>query len=257
MGWKKTLIGGGKFVVGQLAPDALNLAAKLGNEFIEKKKSLVKIPDLRDVNIQDALRVLKDELKLNPTSAIANPCLAYADESENDVMYTKPRFGTRVNPKTTVKVYYLTQEVIDKSKELLSNAVEEFKVPHIIGLNVYDAREDLEGFGLKVNEKLEKPSLRFLDNEDGQVTKATYANKKKIGSKLRVGERIWLYYVNEEVIIASKKLKGDRDKDRQERIDKIVNVAKEAPKKIYSGATGTSKEIANIIKKPFTKKKER
>ena len=62
MGWKKTLISSGKFVASQFAPDALNLVAKISNEFIEKQKNLVKIPDLRDVNIQEALRLLKDDL---------------------------------------------------------------------------------------------------------------------------------------------------------------------------------------------------
>src|SRR5665648_144622 len=125
MGWKKGVVKGGKFVANQFAPDVVNLGAKIGVEIIEKQKNLIKIPDLKDVHIDEALRVLKDELNLTLTSAIANPRPAYADESENDVMYSEPKFGSRVNPSTTVKVYYLTQEVIDKSKDLLGNEVKE------------------------------------------------------------------------------------------------------------------------------------
>ncbi len=115
---KNVLIKGGKVVADIIAPDVMKLGSKIGNEFIEKQKNLVKIPDLKDVYIDEALRILKNELNLNPISAIAKPRLGYADESENEVMYSEPKFGTKVDPKTPVKVYYLTQEVIDKSKEL-------------------------------------------------------------------------------------------------------------------------------------------
>lgn len=217
----KALQIGGKAVVEIVSPDILNFGAKVGTEIIEKQKNLVKIPDLKDVHIDEALRVLKDQLNLIPTPAIANPSISFAYESENDVVYSEPRFGCRVNPKTTVKVYYLTQEVIDKSKELLENEVQEFKLPKVIGLNLYEAREDLEALGLKITEKLEKPSLNYYDKEDGQVTRVTYPNDEKIGSKCKTGHRVWLYYVNEEVIFESKAIKDKKDTDRQTCMNKI------------------------------------
>lgn len=255
MGGKKVLLKSGKVVAEMIAPDVLNLGAKIGTELIEKQKNLVKIPDLKDVHINEALRVLKDELNLTPTSAIAHPNLAYADENENEVMYSEPRFGSRVNPGTTVKVYYLTQEVIVKSKELLGNQVQEFKVPRVIGLNIYEAREDLEGLGLKVTEKLEKPSLGLISKEDGQVTRITYPNDQKTGSTLKTGERVWLYYVNEEVVLESKSIKDKKDKDGQERIDKIEKAAKDISKGIYTGAVDASQNVAKKIGKSFSKKK--
>ncbi len=255
MGWKKALVNGGKIVAKQVSPDVFNLGAKIGAEIIEKQKNLIKIPDLKDVHIDEALRVLKDELNLTPTPAIANPSIAFADESENDVMYSEPRFGSRVNPKTPVKVYYLTQEVINKSKKLLGNVVQEFKVPKIIGLNVYEAREDLEGLGLIVTEKIEKPSLIFISNEDGQVTRITYPNNQKIGLKLKTGDRIWLYYVNEEVILESRALKDKKEKDKQEKIDKIGKTAKDILKGINAGAVEATHNIAQNVKKPLIKKK--
>jgi beta-lactam-binding protein with PASTA domain len=223
---RKLLMKGGKVVLGHIAPDFLNSVTKIGNDIIEHQKNLVKIPDLKDVHIDEALRVLKDELNLRPTSAIATPSLGYADGSENNVVYSVPRFGSQVNPKAIVKVYYLTQEVIDKSKELLENKVQEFKVPVVIGLNLYEAREDLENLGLKVTEKLEKSRLKFTNKEDGQVTRITYPNNHKIGSKVKTGTRIFLYYVNEEVILESNSRKDKKDKNRQEKIDTIGRVAK-------------------------------
>lgn len=251
----RLLLKGGKVVLNQIAPDAFNFGAKIGNEFMDHQKNLVKIPNLKDVHIAEALRVLSDELNLTATSAIAKPSLRYANESENEVMYSEPRFGSRVNPRTMVKVYYLTQEVIDKSKELLEIKVQEFKVPGVIGLNIHEAREDLEDLGLKVTEKLEKPSLRFVDKEAGQVTRTTNSNNRKIDSKIKTGNRVLLYYVNEEVILESKAIKDKKEKNRQVIIDKIGKTTKDISKGIYNGAVETPKNIVKNIKKPFKKKR--
>ncbi|SCZ81129.1 PASTA domain-containing protein [Acidaminobacter hydrogenoformans] len=257
MGLKTGLIKGGKIVAHKLAPDVVNLGAKIGTEIIEKQKSLVKIPNLKDVHIDEALRILKDELNLIPTSAVAKPNIAYANESENEVVYSEPRFGRRVNPKTMVKVYYLTQEVIDKSKELLDNSVQEFKMPVVVGLNIEEAREDLQGLGLRVTEKLEKPNLKFVNTVDGQVTRVTLPGDKKVISKLKTGDRICLYFVNEEVILESKAIRDHKEQEKQALIDKVGQVAQGVAKGIHTGAVEAPRHIAKGIKTPFKKKKVR
>lgn len=255
MGLKTGLIKGGKLVAYKLAPNVMSLGTKIGVEIIEKQKNLVKIPNLKDVHIDEALRVLKDELNLTPTSAIAKPNISYANECENEVVYSEPKFGRRVDPKTMVKVYYLTQDVIDKSKLLLKNAVQEFKTPEVISLNIHEAREDLEGLGLRVTEKLEKPNLKFVSKVEGQVTRVTFPSDKKIGSKLKTWDRVWLYYVNEEVILKSRSIKENMDKEKQETIDKIRKMTQGVVKGINTGAVEVPRHIAKSIKTPFKKKK--
>ncbi|MHB8963745.1 MAG: PASTA domain-containing protein [Saccharofermentanales bacterium] len=255
MSWKKVLLKGGVAAAKMLAPEAIDLGVKIGSEIYEQQKTLVKIPDLKDVHVEEAIRILKDELHLNPTSAIANPNIGFADESEKEVMYSEPRFGSRVNPGTTVKVYYLTQEVIEASKILLGKSVREFEVPRVIGLNTYEAREDLEGLGLKVTEKLEKPNLVFANKEDGQVTRITYPDDQKIGSKLKSGNRVWLYYVNDQVILDSIIMRDNKYKDKHDMIEKISVVSKNASKGIIAGAIDAPKKLAKNIKNPFKKNK--
>lgn len=255
MGWQKNLLKGSKVVADIMMPEVVELGAKIGTEIYEQQKSMVKIPDLKDVHIDEAMRVLKDELHLVPTKAYANPNIAFADESDNEVMYSEPRFGSRVNPGSPIKVYYLNQEVIDKSKVLFNSAVSEFKVPIVVGLNVYEAREDLEKLGLRVADKLETPHHSFANKEDGQVTRLTYPNDKSVGSKLKTGDRVFLYYVNEEVILESKALKEKSDQEKQEMIDNISKSAKDLTKGLSTGAVDVTKNLVNSIGNPFNKKK--
>lgn len=255
MGWQKNLLKGGKVVAQLMVPEVVELGTKIGSEIYEQQKALIKIPDLKDVHIDEAMRILKDELHLIPTMAIANPNIAYADESDKEVMYSEPRFGSRVNPGTAIKVYYVTQEVIDKCKDLLKTAVSEFKVPIVVGLNVYEAREDLEKLGLRVAEKLENPNLSFINKEDGQVTKLTYPNGQKVGSKLKTGDRVFLFYVNEEVILESKAIKDKSDTDKQEMIDNFGKVTKDFTKGVSTGAVDATKNLAQSFNKQFGKNK--
>lgn len=255
MGWQKNLLKGSKVVADIFMPEVVELGAKIGTDIYEQQKSLVKIPDLKDVHIDEAMRVLKDELHLVATKAFANPNIAYADESDNEVMYSEPRFGTRVNPGSPIKVYYLNQEVIEKSKVLLSNAVSKFKLPIVVGLNVFEAREDLENLGLRVADKIESPHHSFANKEDGQVTRLTYPNDKNVGSKLKTGDRVFLYYVNEEVILESKVLKDKSEKDKKEMIDNISKSAKDLTKGISTGAADATKNLAQSFGKQFGKNK--
>jgi beta-lactam-binding protein with PASTA domain len=257
MGWKKSVISGSKIVAKQLAPDVINLGAKIGVEIIDKQKSLIKIPDLKDVHIDEAVRLMKDELSLVPVPVISKPSLEYIDGSENDVVYSVPRFGSRVNPGSTVKLYYLTQETIEKSIELSASEVKEFKLPILIGVDIYEAKGDLELLGLRVIEKLEKPDPKFIDKEDNQVTRVTYPDDKKIGTKVKTGDRIWLYFVNEQVIEDSKALKEKKGKKKHKKIRKMNTTAKDVTKEDIKGVKEDPENLVNRIRIPFINKKEK
>lgn len=244
----------GNGVADMVAQEVIELGLKLGADLLERQMSFVKIPDLKDVNIEEALRILRDELGLIPTSAVAHPCPAYGDESEARVVYSEPRFGSRVHPKTPIKVYYVTNDVIIISKEIQKKMVQEFALPRIIGLNLYEAREDLEALGLKVSEKTEKPNTKFVDKEECQVTRVTYPNNEKIGSKLKTGERIWLYYVSEDTLAESKRLKGEKEKEKQQKRDRITDGLKTTTSRARQGAKKAAEKISQNVKKPLGKK---
>ncbi len=155
-----------------------------------------------------------------------------------------------------MKVYYLTQDVINKSKDLLEKQAKDCTLPKVVGLSIGEAQEDLEALGLRVTRKLEKPDLKFCDKEEGQVTKVTYPDNKRIGAKLKTGERLWVYYVDEAVIFNSKAMKEKKVKEEQERIERFKKAAMDMKDGIQAGAAGQAQKVGEMIKKPLAKKKD-
>jgi len=207
-----------------IGKEVVEKAVLVGTEAVEKYNSRIEIPDLKDVFVEDAVRNLND-LNLLPITAIAQPNVGYANTYENIVVSSDPKFGKKVDSKSTVKLYYVTNEVIVKSVEMEKSIDEEFKLPRLIGLDIYEAREDLEELGLRVTLKLENPNIQFINREEGQVTRAAYPDNKKLTPKQKKGERIWLYYVDDKVInesLSMKEIKLEKASVRKERISKVV-----------------------------------
>lgn len=79
----------------------------------------------------------------------------------------------------------------------------------------------------------------------------------KVSSKLKIGDRICLYFVNEEVILESKAIRDRKAQEKQALIDKVGQVAQGVAKGISTGAVEAPRHIAKSIKAPFKKKKVR
>ena len=227
--------------------EAIDILVKVGSEIYEQQKLMIKIPDLKDVQIDEAQRILKDDLGLVPTTAIARPKIAYAFEHENEVVYSEPRFGTRVNPGSIVKLYYLTNSIILESKELSLKMKQEVGNPTVIGLNIIEAREDLENIGLRVAQKLENPHEAHINKTEGQVTRLTYSDGKKVGKTTKTGDRIWVYYVDEKVIDNSKKIVIQKEQRNKEVIDKFTKFTKDTTDAIASGSESSKKAIVSSV----------
>ena len=83
--------------------------------------------------------------------------------------------------------------------------------------------------------------------------------KKRI---LKTGDRLWVYYVNEEVISACKAMKEKKVGDDQKRIDRIKKAAMDMKDGLHAGAVDTAQKIAgklgklHIMKNPNNDKHE-
>lgn len=254
---KKGYAKAGKIANVNVNKEVLDFGVEVGRFVLEKQKNSIKVPDLKDVYLDEAILLLKDKLGLNPIPIESKPNLAYVDSIQNAVVYSVPRFGSKVSPGEAIKIYYLTQEIINDSKKLLDKEVKQSRLPRVIGLNVYEAREDLENLGLRVTVKLEHPNSKFVDLEDDQVTRVTYPNQKRIGSKVKTGERIWVYYVNEQVITESRAIKGNKGRVKHKKTDPELAAPEDIPRRVPTEDNKEPKNIITKFRKQFSIKKAR
>ncbi len=248
-GSKVALKHGGKVLGAVISDEVLKKSVELGNDYIAKQKELIKIPDIVDVQLDEAVKVLKDDIGFTPLLATAQPKLEYAQATANVVLYTVPKVGTKIMPKSVVKVYYLTPELLEKSKVLFDTQIKDVKVNTIIGMQMHEGRKELLELGLKVTEKLETANIKLIHKIDGEITRITRAKLDKPEVKFKTGDSIWLYYVDQNVIDESLALKVKRDEEALDKVEKRNQAAKDLTTGIYQGASKVAVSSVNAAAK--------
>lgn len=238
-----------KAIIGVAGGLAFDAAKNAGEAIVENQKSLVKIPDLKEVMIDEAFKILAEKYNLTPIKIVAIPAPEFAGLKENTVVSQKPRSGARVSPNTAVKLYYITNDVIEKSKELKANKDVKKYIPKIINLDLIEARQILDSYRLNVTEKLEEPHVKFYKKVVGQVTRITYPNNKNIDKLLKNGDRVIVYYIDEEVLNRSKKLKEDQDEKNREKIKATKDSVNNIYVKVLDNNRKLTRKLSNNIKK--------
>lgn len=246
---------GGKVIGAVISDEVLKKSVELGNDYIAKQKELIKIPDVVDVQLEEAVKVLKDDFGLTPLPATAQPKIEYAQAAANVILYTVPKVGAKVMPKAVVKVYYITPELLEKSKVLNDTQIKEVKVNTIIGMQFDEGRQELLGKGLKVTEKIETANIKLIHKNDGEVTRITRAKIDKPEVKFKTGDAVWLYYVDQNVIDESKALKVKRDQEAHDKVEKRNQAAKDLTSGLYhvsskvamSGVNAATKGVKVVV----------
>ena len=121
------IIGVGAAAIG-LVGAAVAVAASVSNATKEnrerkriEKANKIEVPKLKgkkaSISLDDHLATLK-EIGLKPKKALIKPDSKYRKYSDMEVIYTEPKGGKKVNPGSIIYVYYITENIIDKSKKL-------------------------------------------------------------------------------------------------------------------------------------------
>lgn len=244
---QKILLNGGKKLAKQLTPNLLEFGAKLGTEFIEKQKSLVRIPNLKDVEIENAMKVLNEQIGLTGIATCMKPSIALADENPNCVISSSPKFGSKVEPSSVVKLYYVTEDILEQCRALKNEQTHKLKLPKIVGAQLEESRKDLEDLGLRVTVKLEKAQVKFADYDADQTTRLTYTDGKNFGNTYIQGERICLWYVDSNIIEESRQLKELKEIRGKERIVKLAQIGKGVSGAIVQGVASSGSAIAGTV----------
>ena len=124
------------------------------------KQSLVAIPNLLDVDVQQAKEHLEG-LGLQVIVLLAKPNKRYAKADAGEVVAMLPRSG-KVRPGSLVKLYYVDDHVVEESKK-------DIALPDVTGLVLSEAQDLLENLGYRVTAFPIKPRSQYASVTVNQV----------------------------------------------------------------------------------------
>lgn len=112
--------------VGGTVREVAPLIEKSMDRRYEKKQGLVSLPNIVDIDVDEAKGIL-EELGFKVIVIQTKPNSRYAKSRNNEIVATIPKSGL-VEPGSLVKLYYVTDEVVEESKIELEKSlkVEDF-----------------------------------------------------------------------------------------------------------------------------------
>ena len=167
------------------------------------KQSLVAIPNLLDVDVQQAKEHLEG-LGLQVIVLLAKPNKRYAKADAGEVVAMLPRSG-KVRPGSLVKLYYVDDHVVEESKK-------DIALPDVTGLVLSEAQDLLENLGYRVTAFPIKPRSQYASVTVNQVISMSPHPRLNL-TPVKKGSLIKLFYLDAATKQASRILrKSEQDK---------------------------------------------
>ena len=167
------------------------------------KQSLVAIPNLLDVDVQQAKEHLEG-LGLQVIVLLAKPNKRYTKADAGEVVAMLPRSG-KVRPGSLVKLYYVDAHVIEESKK-------DIALPDVTGLVLSEAQELLENLGYRVVAFPIKARSQYASVTVNQVISMSPHPRLNL-TPVKKGNLIKLFYLDAATKQASRILrKSEQDK---------------------------------------------
>ena len=167
------------------------------------KQSLVAIPNLLDVDVQQAKEHLEG-LGLQVIVLLAKPNKRYAKADAGEVVAMLPRSG-KVRPGSLVKLYYVDDHVVEESKK-------DIALPDVTGLVLSEAQDLLENLGYRVTAFPIKPRSQYASVTVNQVISMSPHPRLNL-TPVKKGSLIKLFYLDADTKQASRILrKSEQDK---------------------------------------------
>ena len=167
------------------------------------KQSLVAIPNLLDVDVQQAKEHLEG-LGLQVIVLLAKPNKRYAKADAGEVVAMLPRSG-KVRPGSLVKLYYVDDHVVEESKK-------DIALQDVTGLVLSEAQDLLENLGYRVTAFPIKPRSQYASVTVNQVISMSPHPRLNL-TPVKKGSLIKLFYLDAATKQASRILrKSEQDK---------------------------------------------
>lgn len=199
-------------VINKVVENAAPIVDKALDRKHEFNKSLISLPDLKNMRLSDAVA------HLERIGSVGQPILVKPDKKWlksdiDEVLEMQPKPG-HYPPETLVKLYYIDEAVKDQCND-------QVEIPVIKGLTIEAATELLEKKGFEVVSALAKPHKDFADDQAGCVV--SFEPKPALfTTSLKRGTTITLFYVN-EVVIEKSQLLLREEKQAKANPGQIVN----------------------------------
>lgn len=100
-----------------MAPELLTEATKMVNKQVEKRSDYIKIPNVRQLTIDEAKSIL-NQFDLIVSTILLDPDIKLANARPNSVLKVTPHSALAVPPKTLVKIFYIDEATALESRRL-------------------------------------------------------------------------------------------------------------------------------------------
>ena len=229
MATKKGLLGKTGRILGMIPnmTETINATIETSGPLIDKamehhyetKRNLIAVPNVIDMQVSDAKNYL-ESLGISVSTLLEKPNRKLRMKSAGEVVNMNPKSG-RVKVGSLIKIYYVDEMVIEESRDLLD-------LPNVKGTAVKAAQKILQTTGFKVELELLKAKKSYATLEAGIVIDMS-PSPTLISKQAKRGTTVKIKYINDEVVMESKKLATEaekRVKDRQQKISDFGNNAK-------------------------------
>ena len=187
-----------------------------------KKSSLIPLPSMIDIDYQEAKNHL-ESLGFKVILLEAKAEKKWSKFRAYEIVDMQPRRG-RFEPGTLVKLYYLTEES-------LQDLAKEVSLPNVRGMDVLEAKKELEALGYRVALSQAYPNKGLVSKRVNQVL--SMDPKPNPLTTIKVGSLIKLTYLDKDSLDISRGLlemdRAKKARKAQERADKISQSFRKIP----------------------------
>ncbi len=183
-------------IIGDTVQAAAPILDKALDRNYEKEKNRISIPNVLDLDLLEGKELL-EKLGFLVTVTLVKPDKKYSTARDNEIVDMIPKSG-RVDKGSVIKLYYVTQEIIDSSNL-------DVPIPNLLGLSITEAREHLKDLGLKPAYELLKAEARWANQQVNTVLDME-PKVSLFSSTVVKGSILKLKYIDEATLEESRKL---------------------------------------------------
>lgn len=207
-------------IAGKITDKAAPIVDKALDRHHAEKAALIQLPNVIDMPVDSAQTYL-ESIGFTVHTLLAKPDKKYAGALPEEVVAMSPKTG-KFKPGHLVKLYFVTQEIIDRSTPLSSHV----DLPtDLKGIPVDQAEKILTEKGFTVIRRLVGPRAEYARLKANHVVD-TFPKQTFLTKTVKPGTIIRLDYIDGHQLAISRKLLEDRQTKQKEVLTNLSELVK-------------------------------